>query len=213
MPAGHALPGPELPEPLTASRLPRCRSRQAERNPTKIFLLKQMLRKAVGAEPGRRHTLREPGRHLKVFASAGGCQRFPGAWVPPAPLGSPPAPRIPPVPGADCNCSQAAPERESPNYPCQAAAKGVDVTARLLGTAWPPPQQGLRGVPGPSGFPQVGASPWPGPPGLEGEARPCSPPGEPSAAGYKGVKQLRGLIKGFSTRYGDGRHPQLRCLG
>lgn len=66
----------------------------------KVFLLKQMLRKAVGVEPHRWHAFcrqpREPGRRLKVFASASGCQRLPGGLgPPPAPLGSLPAPRTP----------------------------------------------------------------------------------------------------------------------
>lgn len=178
MPAGHALLGGwSCPSPLDgAGRLPRCRGGQAERNPTKIFLLKQMLRKAVGVEPRRWHAFcrqpREPGRHLKVFASASGCQRFPGGLGPPplpAALCQPPAPH---VPGADCNRSQATPKQESPNYPCQTATKGADVTAPLLGMAQPPPRWGLQSLSGAQGFPQPGTWPWPDPPGLKGTPQP-----------------------------------------
>lgn len=70
---------------------------------------------------------REPGRHLKVFASTGSCQQLPGDLGPPRPPSSAlcqlPAP---PSPSADCNRSQAAPEQESPKYPRQTSAKGAD---------------------------------------------------------------------------------------
>lgn len=119
---------------------------------------------------------------------------------PPPLLGSPPTPPRTPVPGVDCNCSQVAPEQESPNYPCQAAAKGADVTAQLPGTAQPPPRRGLRSEPGSRGlFPALVR-----PPGAEGDAEPRSPPGELSAAGHRGDKQLRGLIKGLALDTGTG---------
>lgn len=93
--------------------------------------------------------LPEPGRHLKVFAFSSGCQEFPGG------LDSPPhSPRLPasPVPGADCSRSQAAPERRSPNYRCQTAGKGGDVTAPLPGMTQPPSPRGFWSVPGHGGF-------------------------------------------------------------
>lgn len=189
--------GQSCPSPLEGSRYPTASGEKTHGN-----LPGKGGRRGAGARPGLCWQLRDPGRHLKVFPFSSGCQEFPGGLDPAR------SPRLPAsaVPGADCSRSQAAPEQRSPNYGCQTASKGVDVPAPLPGMTQPPSPRGLWSVPGPGGFFQPGKWPQTLSPGFKGCRNPRASL-EVSAAGHRGVKQLRGLVKGLVLGTGQAESP------
>lgn len=115
-------------------------------------------------------------------------------------------PRLPasPLRSADCSRSQAAPGRQSPNYRCQTASRGVDVTAPLPAMTQSPSPGGSGACQDPQGFfsaLKVTPGTFLGDEGME-EA-----PGA-LCCGHRGVEQLRGLLKGLALHTGQNSfHP------